>query len=432
MANSLCIYYSSFATVSGDTTDFCNCFITADNFSTETGDGPATWRSPGTLSNFWGRITANSVSISTTHRIRRNLANGNQTFSVNASTSGTFTDATHTDTVSSGNTFDIAITLNGNAGTLIPNIYSCIFAATTDTVTRCSLSNFDSGWANSTTYYSGFAGSDEGSLSTNEANAKIRMRKAATIKNMAEFIDTNGNANSVTLKSRKNGADGNLIISITSSTTGLIEDTTHSDSVAIGDDINRSYTIGTGTLNFTPAFEQADYDSTTSDTPFIASSTMTSQSFNHSITVYNGIAGDLVSTSTTESTAQAQVNDTFKFSELLINVRSNTITSSSTLTLRTNGGSSGVTLSIGSSATGVITDSVHTYTAASTDLMNYQLVTGSAGTSMTVSQMSVWGTKASAVGPTIFAQNFKNLPPNPNSKEWQLLQFQNNEPVFGI
>ncbi|HYV52054.1 MAG TPA: hypothetical protein VE971_02060, partial [Candidatus Eisenbacteria bacterium] len=58
------------------------------------------------------------------------------------------------------------------------------------------------------------------------------------------------------------------------------------------------------------------------------------------------------------------------------NVTSNSITGNSTVNLRKNAGNAGPTLSIGANATGIFNDNTDTYTAAATDAMNYQIVTG--------------------------------------------------------
>src|SRR5215467_11264704 len=71
-------------------------------------------------------------------------------------------------------------------------------------------------------------------------------------------------------------------------------------------------------------------------------------------------------------------------SQLTCNVTSNS-TNNTTINLRANGGNTGVALSIGANTTGIFTDNTHTYTAAATDAMNYQIVTGSTGTSISIS-----------------------------------------------
>ena len=53
-----------------------------------------------------------------------------------------------------------------------------------------------------------------------------------------------------------------------------------------------------------------------------------------------------------------------------------------TVNLRKNAGNAGPTLSIG--ASGIFNDNTDTYTAAATDAMSYQIVTGSTGTSISI------------------------------------------------
>jgi hypothetical protein len=78
---------------------------------------------------------------------------------------------------------------------------------------------------------------------------------------------------------------------------------------------------------------------------------------------------------------------------------------------RKNAGNAGPTLSIGANATGIFTDNTDTYTAAATDAMNYQIVTGSTGTSISISFIEVYGNATPAVaatGPKY--QHFDNTP----------------------
>jgi len=82
-----------------------------------------------------------------------------------------------------------------------------------------------------------------------------------------------------------------------------------------------------------------------------------------------------------------------------------------TINLRANGGNTGVVLSIGANTTGIFTDNTHTYTAAATGAMNYQIVTGSTGTSISISFIEVYGNAtpaAAATGPKY--QHFDNTP----------------------
>jgi hypothetical protein len=113
----------------------------------------------------------------------------------------------------------------------------------------------------------------------------------------------------------------------------------------------------------------------------------------------------------TETNAQVIVNNAFKFSQLTCNVTSNSITGNSTVNLRKNAGNAGPTLSIGANATGIFNDNTDTYTVAATVATNYQIVTGSTGTSTSISFIEVYGNAtpaAVATGPKY--KHFDNTP----------------------
>ena len=107
------------------------------------------------------------------------------------------------------------------------------------------------------------------------------------------------------------------------------------------------------------------------------------------VTAYFGLSGGLDISQTTETNAQVTVNSAFQFSQLTINITSDSITSAPSLTvnLRANSGNTGVAVSASNAQTGVLSDSTDTYTAGTTDSMNYQIVTG---TSLKISFISVW------------------------------------------
>jgi hypothetical protein len=78
-----------------------------------------------------------------------------------------------------------------------------------------------------------------GSFMTSETTGVSRQRRA--IKNLAAYFFNSGDPDTVVgVHSRKNGANGNLTCSIGSSN-ALGQDTSHSDSLAVGDDYDFSF-----------------------------------------------------------------------------------------------------------------------------------------------------------------------------------------------
>jgi hypothetical protein len=246
-------------------------------------------------------------------------------------------------------------------------------------------------------------------ITTETSGVKLRHRKAMTVKNLATYFFNNGDPDTVTVHSRKNGANGNLTCSIASQSNALGQDTSNSDSIAVGDDYDFSFA---GQGNGSPGSGNmitVDYISTNGDCIF-ACQNAGSTSFNTSVTQYFGLSGNLVSGQSTETSAQVTVNTAFQFSQLTCNVTSNGITNASTINLRANSGNAAPTVSITGSTTGIFNDNTDTYSAATTAAIDYQVVTGSPGTSMKIAFIAVWGNSAVQVTPVTKYKHFRNVP----------------------
>jgi hypothetical protein len=292
--------------------------------------------SAGTISNLWCRVktaaTANSTVV-----LRKNGANGNETFSIGANTTGAFSDATDTDSIASGDKIAVGITPGSTA--LVITIIAATFTSTnmSNTVTHMlSFQDLSSQPTTTGTYYStpsGVTAYKTSSYNSTEANSKLRMRKAFTVNNFATFI-TGGSGD--TLSSRKNGANGNITANLNVGSAQLVQDTTHSDNLAVGDDFDWQFS-DTGT-NYSYDFYSCDFTSTNGDCIFACATHDPVTSINTSVTAYYGLAGSLHTSQSTETNAQVTVNNAFKFSELTCNVTSNSITGNSTVNLRKNAG----------------------------------------------------------------------------------------------
>ena len=69
------------------------------------------------------------------------------------------------------------------------------------------------------------------------------MRKAFTVNNFATFITGGGGG---TLNSRKNGANGNITAILNVGSAQLVQDTTHSDILAVGGGLADRHLTGSG------------------------------------------------------------------------------------------------------------------------------------------------------------------------------------------
>jgi hypothetical protein len=125
--------------------------------------------------------------------------------------------------------------------------------------------------------------------------------------------------NPVTFRSRKNGANGNMVISASVSQTGLLQDTSgHTDSLAVGDDFDISYQYSEGSGTTAQVLQGAWLTNSNGDSIYSCANDQ-GISFNTSVTAYAGLCGGLEVTQSTETNAQVTVNSAFTFSQLLAN-----------------------------------------------------------------------------------------------------------------
>jgi hypothetical protein len=369
MFNGCLMNFKSSYTSSGNTESFTEIEYTA-----------------GTLSNLWVRVVTAASSTSTA-LLRHNAANGNETISISAST-GTFTDTTHTDSISSGDKIDMAVTPGSTA--LHIEVAAVVFAASSNTVTIGSAINGAvPNYNASTTSYLPPIGiqSYNSGATTTEADTECRTQVALTVSTVSVNVDTA--SSSTTVHGRVNAANGN--ISITFSASGISADTTHTDSLSSTNTYD--YSIVTGASSVTLNGVGGTFSSSSGYTIFSCSCDQGQSTIAKSTTIYFGLAGDLETGDSTESDTEVLTNNTFTFSDLDVNVQANTVSATSTVTLRANAASpsNGPSASITSSGTGHFTDTTHTYAAAATDEIDQQVVTGSSGTSMTLQNINIFG-----------------------------------------
>jgi len=346
-----------------------------------------TYRTAGTMSNLWIRVTTGTTTGSSTLTLRINGANGNETLSIAQGATGAF-QAGQTDNIAAGD--KINGVFNSGDNNIQISIIAVTFTPTTTStsLSKCGYNSFMGG--NTATFFMSIVngGNNQGG---SESLSKFRMRKSFTASNCCVNVSTNNSSSPPTIKSRKNGANGNIAVSPTANTTGIFEDTSHNDSLVSGDDYN--YTFVTTDNQFQVGFVSIELTNSNGD---ICLGTSTDNNFggatfNTSVTNYGGLAGDVIA-DTTESDMQVTINASYIFSQLVINIDTNSITSnpSATINLRANGGNTGVVISAINNQTGILVDNSHTYTSSSSDLMNYQIITGATGgPSMSYRQLAV-------------------------------------------
>jgi len=340
------------------------------------------FRSTGTITNLYVRVTANSIAGNSTVLTRKNATtDGNNTVTIGSSATGEFTDTTNSDTVAAADTWLYKFVPGAATNTMTFSLMSCIFSADTDTVTRTETTWNTNVTTASTTWFVALLG-DSTTAVTTETNAKHRIRVAGTLKNGACRVTT-ARATASTVKSRKNAADGTISISCTAGGTGQFEDTTHSDTVSAGEDWNWSITTGTGVDTLNIASISGDFVSTNGDS-LVGTSDMVTVAYPDAATGFTQISGRHTNVAT-EANTKADCRIAGDYKELTCLVTQNGVSSASSLVLRKNGTDTTLIASITGSTTGVFSDSTHTVTLVSTDEVNYSIVIPSVAGSQTVS-----------------------------------------------
>jgi len=346
-----------------------------------------TFRTAGTLSQLYARILNNDhTSIVATSRI--NTANGTLTFTVGASATGEFTDTTHSDAVAAGDLVGLRFVSTG--GTLVTfGLVSTQFetASPTQFSTYCLNSTNLTVNFSDNTLFTNIIGRSALGLTTTESDHHWKVLAGGSLKALF-VVGTNNGANPLTFKTRINGADGTNIVTLGSGASGQFEDTTHTDTIAAGDTINLSVTAGLAMVSSNFPLLSAEL---VTDAAYTIGALNGNVFLSAATTYYNGLAGELEST-TTEADVRQEVPVSHTFSKMTSHVISNGVTATSTIRFRKNGANGNQSISIGSGATGFFEDASNSDAVVATDEVNYQTVVGASGTTLQSAMLSVRAT----------------------------------------
>lgn len=368
-------------TVSGNLTIYWPLGVTTLENSAVEATVQVTSRNIGTYTKLYISVPTNTFTGTGTVRFRKNTANGNQSASIPATTTGEFQDSVNSDAVVSGDNVDYIVTTTAGANSFTVYGITTIFTAATNTVTKL-IQNANTAATTALASTTRFMGSAGSALSDGtETRTQFKSRTSATVSNFYIDVLANARTSATTFGSRKNTATGNLVVSVPIAGTGVFEDTVNSDSLVSGDLFNYYSTTGAGVGAISWDANGTDFSTTNSKSHCLSSGV--NGAVAAATTTYYPIGGDQ-NVNATESLIQLRANVAHIASNLECHLSLNTITATSTLTFRKNGGNGNQSVSIASSTTGFFEDVVNTDTILTSDELDYQLVTGATGTSLTM------------------------------------------------
>ena len=348
------------------------------------------FRTAGTLSRLGVRLSTNGISGGTTvFTLRKNGVDQSLTVSFGASATGYQEDLTHTVSVSAGDKICLKSVPGGATGTFLIRIISLGFVATSGDAVQI-LGNYQSNAVAvaSTTRYYPLTGRFQNT--STEASTKVRQRTAGTYAKLMIYVSANARTNNTTFKSRKNGSDGNLSITIGAGATGVFEDTSNSDTVVPGDDYNLATTLGTGTESITYTVCKVEFTSVVEMKGILeTANTGSSADIAANTTTYLPIGGSSINTTDTNAKRRIR-NGKILIDNLHVYVSTNTVTADSTVTLRVNGVDTALAVTITNATTGLFVDTSDVITAGAVDDINLKVVTGATGTSLRIDSVTLY------------------------------------------
>lgn len=347
------------------------------------------YRTAGRVSQLYVRVTANTIAGNSTITVRNNAADTALTVTIGPNTPGVFQDTTHEITIAAGDKLAYRFVPGASTGTITLAVLAVAFDTNsgTTTLTRLVCGGVGTGVSTaSTSRYNAISGEFTAANAV-ESVCKARIKTPCLCKNLAVNVSANARTTNTTFRMRKNGANGNQVITYGPSETGLKEDITNSDSLAVEDDYTSVVETLTGTEAMTVRSLCVDMETTNSIASLVCART-TGINHNANLTAYYPIAGS-VSASTTENNRKVKALDTFTVSDLTLILSTNTVTAPSTLTLRKNGTDTALAITIQESTSGITTNNSDTVSFTANDELSLALAAGATGTTMTIRFISV-------------------------------------------
>lgn len=325
-----------------------------------------TIRTAGTFSSYGASFDANGTGRSI--RWRKNSANANGVVSPADSTAQVVYDNIDADHYVATDTFDYQA--NGVAPAFTPFFIKQVFLADVGHVNF-----FQTDMSSVGSVSNSFSSIQGETFTTTEANAQSLMRTSGSLQNLWVVVTTASTSNA-TVISRIGGVNGTLTVSIPLNTTGIFEDTTHSDSFSSGSLVNWQVS-GQSTGLVVGIGCAASYSGTTNEV--FSGVGLLSISFNASDLFFPIVTGAALNTNTTESNSQLQHGFGVTTSRLRTFVTANAMTGVTTFRTRKNGADGNQVLTIGASTTGSFEDTTNNDVFTATDTIDYVQRGGTSG-----------------------------------------------------
>ena len=374
----------------------------SSNNPTVTGEQEAPIRQAGIFSNLFVYSPTNTASVNSTVTLQKSQVDTALLVTYGADQTGIKENTSDTVSFAATDEAQWEVTVPNEAGsnTLTINLIKVEFAP--DTAGNSMVVLGGSGTTNYTTASATRFINANGTIAptSSETFMKWRARLAFASSNLWTYVTSNARTTDTTFTTRKNGAAGGQITTYTSGQTGAKEDTSGTDSIAVGDDFDYAITTLAGTEQITFNVCCSNLVNTGGLFPLVVGSSA-GAGVAAGVTTYYAVGGGTATTSTIEADYQMYPRFTFTAQELGVMVSAFAgSTGSATITLRDNGAGSGISVNYTVGQTGLKNDSVNTSEITSgTDEIDYEINNGANGT-ITITWMSILGATVAPAGRT--------------------------------
>lgn len=225
---------------------------------------------------------------------------------------------------------------------------------------------------------------------TVEARAEFLFRSASTLSKLYVVVSANSRSDATTVRLRKNGANGNQLVTIPAGATGAFEDPVNSDSFLISGDTAATQVVtgaGAGSITITLISYIHEDTSDNAIIGFCLTFALTTGFFS----LFTGNAYSYG----TESPTQYRIRQSAIFSRLRVRINSNTRNGTTTMTLRVNGADTALSISVPALGTGEYEDTTNSISVLPGDLVDLYCVRGGAAGALTMDVLQLMVTSPS-------------------------------------
>lgn len=347
----------------------------------------------GILSTLSVRVVSNNRTTNSVITVRKNGADGNQTVTIPATTTGEFIDLTHTDVIAPNDLLNYKVVVGTGGTGFVAVSYIVRYENTASTpvcVTKClvSIATASATVGASQTLYAPVAGMVDTAWATTESDVAFQLQVPLTLASIWVRVGANSRSDDTSLIFRANGTNI-FTATITPTDNNVIIKTNPGAKRSSNQQVDWQVIIGagTGTIEII-AFgcdltDASQFSLIAGYTPGISVGLIGPQ--------YTSLAG-LASITTTSTAFLQRMLQSVLLSNLEIVIKTNGYTATAAFLQYMNSGTAGGAVLVGIGATGILIDTTNTIKAVASDVVQGQIVPSASGTTMVFTVVGILAT----------------------------------------